>query len=193
MRSFYYPLLVVIAFVGLTIVAGNMRMYEQTEVCVRCGRVRETARVSLFGAPFEDRTVVRETAFSRAWTPQPPCTDLTHLWRQTDYYAYQAFSGSYRHLAMSDAMKRVLDDPAPALLLRQLDPKRGESLLQELVEEASQSIGYGYWRRGRWVVNQAPSTGVTGELLDRLRQGPMTTEELRRWYRERQQAPVQPR
>lgn len=184
MRPFYYPLLVILALAGLTIVAGNMRVRDQTHVCVRCGRVRETVAVFLFGSPFRDRVEQRETEFTRVWPGASACREIDHVFVQTDTFLYRSSVRGSRRVPMPDGLRHLLDDPAPALLLRQLDPQRADRLLQDLVAEAQQ--GGGYWAGGnRWVWRQPGASTPTEELIERLREKGMTPEELRQWDEER--------
>ncbi len=193
MRPFYYPLLVLIAFAGLAVVAANMRIWEQTELCTRCGRVRESVRVAVFGTPFDHRIEEEATAFTSAWPGALTCID--HVWQQTDYYNWRTAGGGYprsRRMAMSDSLRTLLDSPGPALKLNELDPKRAQQILQDLIQEANEQGGY--WAGGsRWVMRQTGTLGATEALIDRLRQKGMTREELRQWEKERAEDSPKPR
>ncbi|GEM_PF-5392586 len=189
MRPFYYPLLVILALAGLTIVAANLRSYEQSEVCTLCGRTRDTVRVSVFGTPFDHRIEEGATAFTSAWPGALLCTD--HAWLQTDNYVWTSMYGGYRRATMTEAIRRLLDAPDPALLLQRIDPARAERLLRSLIQEGSNQGGY-YVSGNRVILRQQGPEGPTTELLERLREKPMTADELREWDLKNSEPPETP-
>ena len=182
MRPFYYPLLVILALAGLTIVGANLRSYEQSEVCTLCGRTRETVRVSVFGTPFDHRIEEQVTAFTRAWPGALLCAD--HAWLQTDNYIWRSMYGGYQRATMTEVLRRLLDAPEPALLLQRIDPARAEKLVRTLIQEGG-DLGAYYMRGMRVLPRQQNAEGPTTELLERLREKPMTADELRQWDRDR--------
>lgn len=180
MRPFYYPMLVILAVVGLSIVAGNLRSYEESSVCTRCGRTRQSVRVSVFGTPFDKREEERITAFTRAWPGALQCVD--HAYQQTDYQWRSLAGGSWRTTS-SDALYALLEDPAPALQLRRIAPERAEGLLLALLQERNTQGGY-YVVNNRVLRRPSNLQGPSEELVRRLREKPMTAEDLRQWDRD---------
>lgn len=187
MRPFYYPLLVILSFAGLSIVAGNLISREQVHVCLRCGRVKQTINVTIFGTLFDQRIEEEVTAFTRTWPGALSCID--HGWTQTDY-TWRTVGGGGPQWRMPPAVRHLLDDPEPALLLRRIDPERADGALRKMLQEGGQG---GYWVSGNRVLRRSPgSQGETSELLERLREKPMTRDELRQWDRDNSEPPETP-
>lgn len=184
MRPFYYPLLVILAFAGLSTVAGNLISREQVHVCIRCGRVQQTISVTIFGVLFTERKEEEVTAFTRAWPGALLCMD--HGWQQTDY-TWRTVGGGGPQSRMPASVRRLLDAPEPVLLLQRVDPERAEGVLRALLQEGSQ----GYWTRGG-LRRPTVSDGATEELMERFREKPMSLEELRQWDRNNSEPPETP-
>ncbi|MEK7867643.1 MAG: hypothetical protein AAB434_13260 [Planctomycetota bacterium] len=180
MRPFYYSLLVILAFAGLAIVACNLSSREHAEVCLRCGRIQRTLTVIVLGTPFKKRVEVEVTAFTREWPGALQCPS-PHAWQQTDYNWRSLYDDS-SYSRMPAHVRRLLDDPKPILLLRRIDAERAEDLLTDLMREDGNQGGY--YVRGNRMLRQPSSDGPTAALLERLREKPMTADELRLWDRE---------
>lgn len=189
MRPFYYPLLVILAFAGLSTVAGNLISREQVHVCIRCGRVQQTISVTVFGVLFTERKEEEVTAFTRAWPGALLCMD--HGWQQTDY-TWRTVGGGGPQSRMPASVRRLLDDPEPVLLLQRVDPERAEGVLRALLQEEDNQGAYYIMRGSRAVRRPSVSEGATEELMERFREKPMSLEELRRWDRNNSEPPETP-
>lgn len=180
MRPFLYPIIVVVAFAGVLIVVGNIRTTEQVDVCPRCGRVRTSCYVQVFGSPFEKRVDVQETEFTRRVPGALECTE-DNQWASIDRYRWRAGAG-YRSMRMSETLERVLSDPTPYLRLAKVDPTAAQGFLRALVLEGNARGNY-YNGRG-FYMKQRSGDGATERLEEALREKEMTPDEYRAWKKE---------
>ncbi len=186
MRPFLYPIIVIIAFAGLTVVVGNVGSWEQVQVCTRCGRVQTTQVVTMFGAQFEKRVIVQETEYTRRVPGALGCTE-DKMWAPIDRSQWRSLGGGYRSMRMSDNLQKVLSDPTSCQRLAKVDPAAALGLLKALVQEGNSRGGvYNSW--GAYVV-QRRGDGPTERLEEALREKEMTPDEYRAWKKESVEPP----
>lgn len=188
MRAMYYPVLVIVTYAGLFVVAANAREWEGTQVCVRCGRVQHWRRLDVFHMPLAERREAVSTAYTDAVAGGIACRDCA--WRDANSSLWDAVRGRSASQAGPGTLAAVLADPLPVLRLGQVSRDRANRLLNELME--GEALPMGYWGpRGRWVQRTGSERSAAAELAERLREGPMAPEELRAFDAEHAPKPAE--